>query len=341
MELGHDVTVATSAQPGRPADIRGVKICGFRVQGNAVRGLRGEVERYQRFLTGSDFEVMVNFAANNWPTDLAFACADGISAKKILSTPGLSKLYDPAYRDYYEKIYAQALGRYDRIVYTSPNYRDKIFGDRHGFGAKAVIIPNGAGKEFLAQPLNFRERYNIRTPFLIVTIANHFWAKGHDFVFQAFRKMARKDATLVIIGDRPHRHSWYSCELLCSWKTFVKPRTRLLSRVPREFIVAAFQEADIFLFGSKLECAPLVMYESFASRTAFVTTDVGNVRDHDEYLKIVRSPDEAADRANALLDLPEYRRELTEGAFALWRRNHTWDIVGGKYDELLQELART
>jgi len=41
------------------------------------------------------------------------------------------------------------------------------------------------------------------------------------------------------------------------------------------------KEADL-LFESKVESAPLVMFEAFASRTPFLTTEVGKVEDQSQ-----------------------------------------------------------
>ncbi len=338
VKLGHDVTVATSSQLDRPQNINGVKVRGFSVTGNSVKGYRGETKRYLQFLRESNQDVMLNFAANIWTTDLAFEQAWQIRGKKVMSTPGLSKINDPIYKNYYEKVYVKVLRKYDRIVYTSANYRDKFFGDKHGLGSKAVVIPNGAGEEFLAEPLNFRKKYGIRTKFMALTVAHHFWAKGHGFVHEAFGKMKRKDATLVIIGDHPPRHSWYSCEMLCRLRAVINPNFILLTDVPREMVVSAFQEANLFLFGSRLECAPLVMYESFATQTPFVTTEVGNVRDHFPYLEMVRTPGEMAERANDILDSPARTKNLTDRAFELWQNGYTWGKIAGRYDAVFKKM---
>jgi hypothetical protein len=66
---GHSVTVATTRISGRPkGPVNGVHVEEFAVSGNEVSGFRGEVERYQDFLLGSGFDIMMNYAAQQWPT---------------------------------------------------------------------------------------------------------------------------------------------------------------------------------------------------------------------------------------------------------------------------------
>src|SRR3954462_6732295 len=67
---GHDVTVATTHLRERRVDvIDGVRIEGFDVRGNAVRGIEGDVERYRRFVLDGGFDVVMTYAAQQWTTD--------------------------------------------------------------------------------------------------------------------------------------------------------------------------------------------------------------------------------------------------------------------------------
>ncbi len=36
------------------------------------RGFSGEVERYKKFLLESDFDIIMNYTAQQWTTDLTF-----------------------------------------------------------------------------------------------------------------------------------------------------------------------------------------------------------------------------------------------------------------------------
>ncbi len=336
--FGHKVIVATSDFKSRAQEINGVAIKGFSVFGNAVKGIGGEIENYKNFLLSDKFDAMINFAANVWTTDLAFEVQNNIKAIKILSTPGLSKLSNPKYLDYCLNTYVPSLKNYDRIAYTSPHYRDKLFGDEQGLADKTVIIPNGASREEFLKPssINFREKFEIKTKYLAITVANHFFAKGHNFVIQALSKMNRKDITLAIIGSKPARHSWYSCYFTCLAKSFVKANLKIISGLSREMVLSVYKQADLFLFGSRLECSPLVMYESFAARVPFITTNVGNVADHREFLRIVATPKEMAQVSTFLLDHSKEKSALTEKAYQLWQQGYTWDAIAAKYDSILR-----
>lgn len=338
---GHQVTIATTYLPERESEVvNGVKIKQFALSGNSVKGIVGDSEAYKAFLTRFEGDVMINFAANIWSTDLAFEVLPQLRLKKILTTPGMSKINNRRYKSYYQNEYLPALKQYDKIVYTSSLYHDKLYGDSHGAGHKAVIIPNGAGSEFLQPTRNFKERYGITTKYLALSVSNHFIPKGHISVIRAFLKAKRKDTTLVFIGERPKYHGWYSCYPICELAAKFFPAIKSLHGISREDVVSAFQEADVFLFGSKIECSPLVMPESLAAKTPFITTDVGNVRENSPPVQIVTGVQEMAKVMNRLLDGEAERERLGEEGFELWQEKYTWEKIINQYEDVCKKLLQ-
>lgn len=337
---GHDVTVATSAHPGRGfSELNGVKIRSFDLAGNSVRGVRGDAGAYQDFISGSGFDLIMNYAAQIWTSDLTFPLLESLKSKKVFAPLGYSRLHDRSYGAYFEKLPA-ILRLYDSLVYTSAHYQDKRFGDEHGVGDRAVVIPNGASKEeFDAAPLGFRKRYGIDTKFMILSVSNHYFAKGHFAVLEAFRKSGVRDATLVLLGERPSAHSWFSCYPVCSMAARLGSRIRVLSGVPRPWVVSAYQEADLFLFGSTIECAPLVMYESFASHTPFVTRPVGNVRDHEPSLYLAERADEMAERIREFAADPSPFQARAREAYRAFAEHFSWEQIAGRYESLYSSLV--
>lgn len=390
--LGNDVTVATSLYEPRAQTINGVHIVGFKISGNAVIGMEGDIEPYKDFLRQGGFDAMVNFAANVWSTDIPFMIVNDIPMKKVLSTPGMSMLNQtpaynmfksglyfawlrnlvlhtfvyramklfyrqkptghglyPTYAAYYQDLYVPALRFYDAIVYTSGSYQDKLFGDKNGLGDKAVVIPNGASEiEFLRTDVRpLADFLPVNKKRVIISVSNHYLSKGHAFVIDAFMKMKRADTVLLLIGQIPVgrgikklAHVFVGCYLDCRFASMLHRDVLVADGADREFVLSAYKHADLFLFGSQLECAPLVMYESFASKTPFITTDVGNVRDHKEYVRIVSTPAQMAREANRLLDDQDARGALADKAFGAWKTSYTWDAVSRQYDALVKELMR-
>lgn len=335
VKFGHDVTVATSYHPERNSNIiNGVKIEQFQIKGNEVKGFKGEIERYQQFLLQNDFDIIWNYAAQTWTTDLTFRIINKLKAKLFFSPVGYSKLNNNKYKTYYEKL-PSILQKYDKIFYTSPNFRDKYFGDQYGLTSKAIIIPNGANKdEFINNKIDFRKKYKIQTKYLFITVSNHYFAKGHKFIIDAIEKIETNDFTFVIIGERPYAHKWYSCYPYCKFKSLINKHIMVLSNIPRTDVVSAYNSADLFLFGSKVECAPLVMYESFASRTPFITRNVGNIPDHKEHLWIINSPEEMASHINNYIkDATQYKMRSND-AYNSFEKLYDWKILSKLYEQV-------
>lgn len=334
---GHDVTVATARHPGRRDRlINGVAVEEFDLSGNAALGIRGDAEGYQQFILRGGFDIVLNYAAQTWATDLVLPILDRVSARKVLVPCGYSGLSDARYARYFAAL-PEYLRRYDRIIYLSPGYRDATFGEQHGIG-RSVVIPNGADeREFDRPAAGFRQWAGIDTRYLVVTVANHYRSKGHAFVIDALHRLGRDDVTLAIIG-KASPNPLRGCRAACGFAAIRNRRVRLFSDLPREWVVSALKEADLFLFGSQVECAPLVLYEAFASRLPVLSTPVGNVPDYQDMVALVESPGEMATAANALLEDETRRAQIAERGWRLWRDRHTWESIALSYEREYERL---
>lgn len=283
VKLGHDVTVATTRLPERnDLVINGVKIEEFDIKGNLVRGMTGEVERYREFLIDSDFDVIVNFAAQQWATDGMITILEKIKAKKVFVPTGFSGLYSPLYKGYFESMKTW-MKQYDMNVFLSDNYRDINFARDNGV-INTVLIPNGAGEdEFLMEDLfDIREKLGIpKSHFLILHVGSHTGVKGHREAIEIFTRARIKNATFLLVGNELVGGCAESCrgdeKLLNQSRRFKADGKRVVvASLSREETVAAYKAADLFLFPSNIECSPIVLFECMASKTPFLTTDIGN-----------------------------------------------------------------
>jgi len=282
VKLGHEVTVATEHHPGRSeACMNGVQIMEFGISGNVVNGLAGDVAGYERFLLDSSFDVVVNFAAQQWATDIALPLLSRITGRKVLVPTGFSGLFSRRYRDYFRRL-PDYMRQYDMNVFLSDSYRDRQFARKHGIN-KAILIPNGAAAdEFLRPHPDIRLRLGITADhFLVLHVGSHTGLKGHEEAMDIFSRAAVEHATLLIVGNEPQS----GCGALCRSKAAQMNMSRqfrssakqiLIASLSRPDTVAAYQAANLFLFPSNIECSPIVLFESMASRTPFLVTDVGN-----------------------------------------------------------------
>ena len=141
---GHEVTIATSYLSGRRSQTQGgVRIEEFRIAGNLVRGLTGEIERYRAFVVESDYDVLMVKAAQQWTFDALTPVLDRISKPKLFVPCGFSGLLLPEYAGYFSKM-PEWLQKWDQLIFYATDYRDINFAREHGV-KNLSIIPNGPG----------------------------------------------------------------------------------------------------------------------------------------------------------------------------------------------------
>jgi glycosyltransferase involved in cell wall biosynthesis len=107
----------------------------------------------------------------------------------------------------------------------------------------------------------------------------------------------------------------------------------------REWTVSAFQEADLFVFGSRIESSPLVILESMAAGKPFVSTNCGDVSDRKEFGSIIKSEEEMAAEIDRLLGDAELRTQLGREARRAWSDTYAWEKIAERYEALYRSLA--
>lgn len=358
--FGHEVTVATTRLPERAESVvNGVKIAEFAIAGNLVRGLRGDVESYRRFLLESDFDIITNFAAQQWATDVALPLLDDIKAAKVFVPTGFSGLYLPQFQDYFASMKSW-LHKYDMNVFLSNDYRDINFARDSG-ARNITVIPNGASEDEFLPETKIDVRALLGIPhdhFLILHVGSHTGLKGHGEAIRIFAGARISNATLLIIANDIRGGCARSCNmkkaLFNAWPGRRSDGKRLLiTPLSREETIAAYQTADLFLFPSNVECSPLVLFESMASRTPFATTDAGNAaeivgwsgggvvlptsRDRKGY-----SHADVSLSRSVVEDLrhdPGKRNRLAESGFSAWRERFTWGNIAREYERLYRRIS--
>ena len=337
-DRGHDLVVATSVDPRRRPDQMVVPVREFDVSGNTGVGIQGDLLGYQQFLRGTDRDIWLFYAAQIWSTDLALPLLGSLPARTVVVPCGYSALGAPHFRDYFAHLPSH-LGRADALVYMSTSYQDWEHDQAAGLGHLAHVIPNGAADEEFADAGPGRGESAERGGHTVITVANHLPGKGHDAVIKAFRDAAGRRDRLVIIGGRPASSADPTCWRQCRIAAWRDRRITLAEGLPRDEVVAAYRAADVFLFGSEVECAPLVLIEAMAAGLPFVTTAVGNAEDYAD-AGLVCAPDELAAELRRLLSSPRLRETLGQQGRARWDADHRWSRVIDRYEQLFTTLMR-
>jgi glycosyltransferase involved in cell wall biosynthesis len=123
----------------------------------------------------------------------------------------------------------------------------------------------------------------------------------------------------------------------------------ILTDLERRDLIQAYLAADLFVFASRIEYSPLVLFEAAAAGTPFLTGPVGNAdeivrwtgggmlceanKDDRGYTRV--DPGVLADAMARCMKDREKLRRLGATARERWRRCFTWKIVAGYYEDIL------
>jgi glycosyltransferase involved in cell wall biosynthesis len=361
VKLGHEVTVATRKQSDRQSlELNGVKIKEFDIAGGMVQGYKGDTSPYEEFLQTPEFDILTNFAAQQWATDVALPILDKIPAKKVFVPTGFSALNNPDFTQYFNQM-PEWMNKYDMNIFLSDDYRDINFARNHQV-KKTCLIPNGAGlDEFSRKDMpNIRKKFNIpEDHFLILHVGSHTGIKGHREAIQIFSKANIQNATFLLIGNNHSQICTYRCNH-SAWfsrynPNFHKKNKRLIiADLPRSETVAAYLTADLFLFPSNIECSPIVLFECMASKTPFLSTEAGNAKEivtwsnAGEILPtIFEKNDYGLCRAdifpsikmleNLYRDQPRRQKMQCEG-YKNFKERFSWEKITRQYEKLYLDL---
>ena len=301
----------------------------------------------------------MNYAAQQWTSDLSFEVLDKISAKKIFVPCGYSGFFNPSYKKYFQNL-PNILKKYNTTIYLSHNYRDINFAKKHKL-KNIKIIPNGADeREFRVlnpkRAKEFRKKFGINeNEKLLLNVSNHTGMKGHRETISAFLKADISNVTLMIIG---HGDIPGGCTTACKASAWINNniirylsnnnKRVMLTQLDRKETIIAYQAADLFLFLSNIECSPLVLFEASAAGLPFISSDIGNASEIAKWTKAgyICETRESEDGSNVvnitqvkesikeLLYNPKKLLTLSNNGRASWNRSFTWEEITKEYLKL-------
>lgn len=359
VKLGHEVIVCTRFNNERNFnELNGVAIEAFNIEGNPFTSNSTEEKRYENYLLNTNADIITFFAAQQWATNLALPILNKIKAKKVSVPTGYSGLYWPEFKTYFEDMKSYIHG-YDMNVYLSDDYRDINFARENGVN-KLMIIPNGAAEdEFLKEDkINVRKELNLKQDtFLLLHVGSYTGWKGHEELIEIFRKSKLKNAALIMIGNNYEQFfksmpkyikrliNWYLIKFSSSKKIF-------FNHFSRDFTVAAYKQANIFIFPSNIECSPIVLFESAAAKLPFLATDVGNSIEIKQWTKggkiLPTYKDsngfshvkikEAIKMLNDFYENENERKTMAEESHNIWKEKYSWEKITLEYEKLYKNL---
>lgn len=359
VKLGHQVTVLTRYNPDRAFnEFNGVKIKNFNIIGNPKVVGNANDQEYVDFLLNLEGDVITFFAAQQWATNLALPILKNIKAKKVSVPTGYSGLYWPEFKSYFEdmKIY---IHHYDMNVYLSDDYRDINYA-RENNVKQTVLIPNGAAEDEFLHETKIDVRTDLKIPqnhFLILLVGSYTGWKGHKEAMEIFFKSNLKNATLLMIGNNyEHFKKQYikhpKLLILSLFSRIFGSKKVIFNYFPRNFTVAAYKQADLFLFPSNIECSPIVLFECAAAKLPFLSSDSGNAieitkwtkggeiiptkKDEEGFSHVIIS--EGVKMLNELYVNKSKREKMGSYSHAIWKEKFSWEVIAKAYEKLYFHL---
>jgi L-malate glycosyltransferase len=172
-----------------------------------------------------------------------------------------------------------------------------------------------------------------------------------NHLLHVWRKLAR------LIGLRPSPNRIVNFEqdfadLVAAIQRQRANKRVLLADLPRAELVQAYMQADLFVFASQIEYSPLVLFESAAAGTPFLSAQVGNADEIAQWTGAgVIGPSTISERGytriNAvkfgerwaqLVEDRERLRELGKAGRRNWAAQFTWEKIAQQYEEVFEHL---
>jgi glycosyltransferase involved in cell wall biosynthesis len=326
---GHEVHVLTGGPPSEES-IGGVHVHRLALSGNEARGIHGDGSAVIELIARVSPDIVFNYAAQTWATDCCFELLERRDRPRMLLAPcGFSGLGKRRYRRYFAEM-PERLRSYDALILHSRVYQDWSFAAASGV-ERMFVIPNGADEPLAGHEL----RRELPAGSLAVTVGSHVLSKGHAEFARALRALGHERAVTgaIVAPPRTGMDALRGCQLACQARAR-GPSLSLIDGTPPGVVASAVAAADLFLFTSRVECAPLVILEAMAAGTPWVSYDVGNVSELPGGV-VATSPSALFDAAREILD--GVRPELGRDGRDAWEATHRWEDIVPRYESVFEE----
>jgi glycosyltransferase involved in cell wall biosynthesis len=281
IKKNHHVEIATTFIKSNKIKVRTNPyiINHFNISGNFTKGYSGETSNYQNFLIKNNFDIIFFNAAQQWTFDLALPIITLIKAKKIFFPCGFSRINNIFYYPYFFLL-KKKLRYFDKIICVNDNLNDYKFIKKY-YKKKIFLINNGG--IYYKRNLNkkkFKKKYNIsNNEKIIINISNFKFYKGQDKAIEIFKRLKNKNLVLILVGNNNNTLFLLYLFLMKFFLNFFYNK-KIIIILNQNYIYTQkiLKISDIFLFTSRLEYDPLVIYEAVINKKKIISYNVGNVK---------------------------------------------------------------
>ena len=337
----HSISIATSilhSKQKKFEKLNNISIYRFQIKGNFINGMSGEIGRYQKFLKNKGFDVIMFYAAQQWTFDAAIEILDKIKSNIYLATCGFSRINNFRYKKYYQLL-SKLLKKLNCNIVHSNNYQDSKFLKSNKI-KNSVLIPNASsGEFFFKKKKKFLKKFNINHhDFNILNVSTFKFNKGQDLSILAFFFLKNKNKiNLIFVGDE-FSSFFYKVylKILKSLVQFFHKNKKIyfLEKIKRENVIDIFFECRIFLFTSRIECSPLVLFESSAAGLPFVSLNVGNSKEIANWIGsgvVFSNIKNLSLYLDKLINNKKKRDELSKQGINRVKTEYNWNKISLKY----------
>lgn len=283
---GHEVTVITETVKGVALEEVHNKVRIFRIDISTKFGVHyGNKREYLRLVKDliENNEILIVVGVQKATTDLILSMLHEIKIPKILYMHGKYDLnYDLFFRNkslaslfknlwynlrwsiYYLK-FPKYLKEFDKTINIFSEDSATEYCLKHN--CKVEILNNFVETQFLNNKMENKENY-------IICVSNYSELKNQKDVLSSFMRANTKDYKMIFVGSSENS---YLLELK-KYASKSKKSIDFLTNLQRKDICELLSKSKLFLFASKTEKLPVVLLESMASKTPFISTNVGMVK---------------------------------------------------------------
>lgn len=348
---GHNVSIATKTNYQRDFGAlkqKGYNIFEFDIYGGPNYNYKGEIDKYQKFLIESDFDIIFFHCLHNWNTDCALTVLKKIKAKTILVSHGYSGSIVYSLRGFinlfsinrlrYHFSLKNNLSGFNHLVFLAnktdrDRFYDKYIAEKFNLNSYSVI-PNGVNLYESIEKFDFRKKYTINTRYFVLNVSSYSKLKNMIMALKAFHKSNVDDSTLVFIGSIKNEYS-KMMENYC-----IKHKINnviMLEKCSQDDIKKAYLAADLFLYSSHTELQPLAVLDAMGCGLPFISTNVGCVSLFKGGI-VVKSIKEMAMKLRLLINDSDLRKHLGEEGENDAISNYNWGKIKTQYEELIKTL---